>query len=293
MAMLRTYDVATNREDLSDIVTNISPTDTPVLSMLPTAKATNTLHENQKDSLAAAGENAQLEGVEFSPEDQHAPERINNIEQIFVKWPYVSDTQRAVNTSGIQDLYNYNVTQKLKEIANDIEWAFMNGERQVGNAATPRKMDGMPACITTHSTDLAGADMDEDGYNGMLETVWQGGGKPDHTITNSTLKRVISSFVGGSTKNIEAKGKKIINTVEVYESDFGIQTMVLERYIPVNRLVVMQKDLWATAWLRKTKHEPLAKTGDSTKGKIIAEVTLEPKNEAGNGKFLQAGALYA
>ena len=81
--------------------------------------------------------------------------------------------------------------------------------------------------------------------------------------------------------------------MEVYESDFGIQTMVLERYIPANRLVVMQKDLWRVAWLRKTKHEPLAKVWRLHRGQIIAEVTLEPKNEAGNGKFLQAGALDA
>ena len=73
MAMLRTYDVATNKEDLSDIVTNISPEDTPVLTMLGSTKAKNTLHETQKDALAAAGENAQLEGVDFTDEVQHKP----------------------------------------------------------------------------------------------------------------------------------------------------------------------------------------------------------------------------
>ena len=97
--------------------------------------------------------------------------------------------------TGVADAYNYNVTMKLKELANDIEWAFMNGERQVGNAATPAQDGRMPACITTHSTDLAGADMTEDGYNTLVETVWNGGGKPDHTIVNGTLKKVISAFV--------------------------------------------------------------------------------------------------
>jgi len=287
MALLTTYDVSTNKEDLSDIISNISPVDTPLLTMLSSAKAINTAHQTQKDSLANAADNAQLEGAAFASEAQGMPGKVLSYTQIFTKWPYVSDTQRAVQTHGIKDAYNYQVTKKLKELARDIERALIRETGAAGDAATARRLNGVMAAITTHSTDNTGTTaLTEDGYNDALEEVWNGGGNPDVTLVNGTLKRTISGFTAGSTKNIDATAKKLIASVDVYESDFGLQRIVLERYINSDDAAILQKDLWGVAWLRKTKHVPLAKDGDRTRGMIRAELTLEARNEAGNGKII-------
>ena len=48
------YDVNGIREDLSDVIYNVSPEETPFLSSIAKVKATNTLHEWQADTLRAA-----------------------------------------------------------------------------------------------------------------------------------------------------------------------------------------------------------------------------------------------
>lgn len=287
MALLTTYDVSTNKEDLSDIITNISPVDTPLLTMLPSSKAINTTHSTQKDSLATAGANAQVQGVQFSSDAQGMPGKVDSYTQIFAKWPYVTDTQRAVQTHGIKDAYNYQVTKKLNELANDIERALIVEAGAIGDASNAAHLNGTMAAITTNSTDKTGTTaLTEIGYNTTLQGIWSPGGHPDVTLVNGSLKRTISGFTAGSDKNIEASTKKVINTVEIYESDFGVQRIVLERYINTDDVALLEKDLWAVAWLRKTKHTPLAKDGDRTRGQIIAELTLEARNEAGSGKIV-------
>lgn len=287
MALLTTYDVSTNKEDLTDIITNISPIDTPLLTMLSEGKAINTAHHTQKDSLADAAENAQVDGAPFGADAQGMPDKVLTYTQIFAKYPYVSDTQIAVQTHGMKNAYNYQVTKKLKEIARDIERALVVSVGQAGDAGTPRKLDGCMHSIATHSTDNTDSTaLTELGYNTALQAVWAGGGNPDVTLVNGTLKRTISGFTGGATKNVEATSKKLVASVDVYDSDFGLQRITAERYINPDDVAILEKDLWAVAWLRKTKHTPLAKDGDRTRGQIIAECTLEARNEAGNGKII-------
>jgi hypothetical protein len=284
--MQTTYDTSGNREDLSDLISNICPEDTPFFKMVPKTKASNTYHETQKDSLADASENAQLEGWSIGDVTHTTPDRVGGYSQILVKDIEVSDTQRAVNQAGVKDAYNYQVTKRLKEIARDIEFSLIKGTGAAGDATHPRKIKGIMAWMTTNAVDNSGTTaLTEDAYNELLDTVWQQGGHPNVTLVNSKLKRAISGFTAGSTKNVDSKAKKLIASVDVYESDFGLQKIVLERYINNDDVAVLEKDLWEVAFLRKTKHVPLAKVGDSTRGYVRAELALVARNEAGNGKI--------
>ena len=284
--MQTTYDTSGNREDLSDLITNISPEDTPFFKMAPKTKATNTYHETQKDSLADAAENAQLEGWNIGDVTHTTPDRVGGYSQILIKDVEVSDTQKAVNQAGVKNAYDYQVTKRLKEIARDIEFALIKGTGAVGDATHARKIKGVMAWMSTNATDNAGTTaLTEEGYNDMLQAVWQSGGHPDVTLVNGTLKRDFSGFTAGSTKNVDSKSKKLIASVDVYESDFGLQKIVLERYINNDDVAILEKDLWEVAFLRKTKHVPLAKVGDSTRGYVLAELALVARNEAGNGKI--------
>jgi hypothetical protein len=177
---------------------------------------------------------------------------------------------------------------KLKEIALEFEFGGVLGAGGAGGADTKRYMTGALTWITTNA--LAGAAPDgdiltEDMFNDLMQAAWEKGGDPDHIYCNGALKRQISSFTAGVTKNVAAGDKKLTAVVDVYEGDFGIQRVVAHRYVPEKVFMALEHDLWAFAWLRKTQHEPLPKTGDAVKGMIVAEVALECREEKGNAKY--------
>lgn len=288
MSVLQTYQVTTNREDLTDVITNITPKKTPFLSLVQETKAYNTLHENMVDDLDVPTANVgSIEGADFVEEDQQSPTRQGSYTQIFKEHPKVSDTQLAVKNAGVKNLYNYNVTLKTKKLALRIEFACIRGIGNSGASGTARKIMGALEWTSTNTASGTGAGeiYTQSKHNNLLETIWAEGGDPDITFVNGTLKRVISGFTDGVTKNLEAKNKRMIAVVNVYEGDFGIQRIIGHRYMPANTVAHLEQDKWALAWLRKTKHTPLAKTGDSTRGQIVAEVALECRNELANGKY--------
>jgi len=291
MAIL-SYDIKTAEADLTAVVTNISPTDTPLLTAIGDAKAISTLHEAQNDSNDAPGPNAALDGADFADAGSYTmPERVPNHTQIFAKEVKVSGTAQAVAVRGIKDVYKYQVTKKLKAIATDVEYALLrNGAAVAGGAATPRKMRGVFDFIGTNSADMESAELTETAYNDLAQTVWTAGGNPNLTLVGGKNKRVISGFTASSTKNVDAKAKKLISTVEVYESDFGLQRIVASRIIEPRTLGMFDTNTLAVAWLRRVKHEPLAKTGDSVRGQIIGECTLECPEEKTCGKMINVGA---
>jgi hypothetical protein len=150
-------------------------------------------------------------------------------------------------------------------------------------------MKGFLSCITTNAKD-GGVDvpaLTEIMYNDLIFDIWTSGGDAKVTYCTGSLKRQISSFTNGVTKTIEAKAKWHHSRVDVYEGDFGTQKILPHRYMPTNTIAALDLNLWALAWLRKTKHTPLAKTGDFSWGEIVGEAALEAREEAGSGKYIR------
>lgn len=292
MAVLQTYQVATAKEDLTDVLVNITPKKTPLLSSLKSVKMYGLPHETSVDDLTTptANSNKWIQGADAAEEDQTMPDKVLSYPQIFRKHPKVAGTTQAVRIAGIKNAYSYQTTKKTKELGLDIEFALLNGAGNAGNATTPTEILGALPGITTNvlDGDNAGSPtpLTEEMYNNLLEMIWDAGGEPDFTYVTGSLKRKISSFTGGATKNVEVGSKKLIATVDVYEGDFGMQRIVAHRLMPANTFMTMEKQYWALAWLRKTKHEPLAKTGDSVRGMIVAEVGLERRQEKSSGKYI-------
>ena len=110
------YDSVGQREDLSDIIYSISPTDTPFMSSIGKEKATAVLHEWQTDALAAAAaDNYQIEGDEIAFTAPTATVRLNNRTQISRKSVIVSGTQDAVNLDGRNNELAYQISKNSKE----------------------------------------------------------------------------------------------------------------------------------------------------------------------------------
>lgn len=283
MATLVTYNDTSRPEDLVAVVTNISPTETPLLNKLARgADARQTSHEFLVDVFASSADNAKVEGAAFSSDTLTAPTRARNLTQIFRNDIEISGTQQIVSDPSALP---YQVKKKLKEHAKDIEKALMAGSQASGATDTARRMTGVINALTTNATTQAsGATLTETGYNDLLEMVHANTDIfPDMVFVGSKLKRTISGFTGGQTKNEDANAKRITNSVAIYEGDFGIQKIMIHREVPSaatgRSIVGINSDYHRLSYLRPTKIEEIAKVGDSDRKMLITEMTVEHVGE--------------
>lgn len=290
----QTYSFAdTNLESWSDVVTTISPVDTPLLSNIRKTKVVATRHEWAQDALATAGENAAVENSTLNDGSATARTYDYNWTQIFTtKWG-VSGSQDAVaKAGGVTSEYEYQAEKAMKEHANDIEYALINGTGASGATGSARKLRGIVAMTTTvNETGSATGNeaLTETMFNDMLQDVWTQGGSPDWVLAPAAQKRKISQFDGFAKvdRNIDAMEKKMVTPIDYYLSDFGEVSIALERYLPSTTVQAVTKDLVMLGELRPTKQEDLAKTTDGKPGAWVSEVTLIALNEKSGGKITQ------
>jgi len=300
MSVLVTYDDGNRLEDVMRMVIQLSPTDTPFISGISKTRASNTYHQWPEDTLASRGDNASVEGSSFSFGTVTAPSRVSNLTQIFEKTFHVSSTERWVKGAGVDDQYLYQQQKALMEMGNDIEHAFIRGSRASGNASTARRMAGALNFITTNATAVAsGTKLTESFYNGLAELCWDQGGRPDEVYVGAKLKRVISSFTAGSTKNIASADKRLTLAVDVYESDFGIQKLFLARDMltgtNANAIMMIENRKFKMAIgepINVLPDSEVAQDTNGTKGVIRGEMTLEALGERHNAKATGLSSLF-
>ncbi|WP_196600529.1 DUF5309 domain-containing protein [Pectinatus frisingensis] len=276
------YDEPTNREDLTDVITNISPDDTPITTMIGKSKAKATYHEWPVDSLAAAKANAYLEGSGDTVSAAPARVRKGNYTQIMKQGYGVSETQQAVDTAGVSNEYDYNMMKAMKEIGKDLEYAItMNAAKVQGSDTVARQMGGIPAMVTTNT--LANGGTARFITNAILtsaaQKIWDAGGKASKVIVSSSNKVIISALTTSNTKNVEAAKKQITEAIDVIDTDFGRLEIVSSHYMPDTEIFVLDPRYLAVAWLRPFKKKDLPSTDDAESGIIKGEMTLEVKAE--------------
>jgi len=299
-----TYDAEGEREDLSNVIYNISPTETPFMSAIAKAKATFTNHEWQKDSLtAASGSNAAIEGNEVTFAAPTSSTKLGNYTQIAVKSVIVSGTLEATNRAGRNNEMAYQISKASKELKRDMETSLCaNNAKVAGNDSTARELGGVESWIASNDVMSAagnpasptgdGSDARTDGtqrafteaqLKAALKLVWDSGGDPTMLQCGSFNKQKLSGFTGGSTRFDPAENKRLVAAVEIYESDFGALQVAPNRFSPSRSVHIITPDMWAVAFLRDFQLDDLAKTGDAQKQFLLAEYTLESRNEAASG----------
>ena len=298
-----TYDAKGEREDLADIIYNISPTDTPFMSGIGKSKATAVFHEWQTDALAAAAsDNYQIEGDEIAFSAPSATTRIGNRTQISRKSVIVSGTLDSVSKAGRNNELAYQISKASKELKRDMETSLTANQAPVtGDDSTARRLAGIESWIKTNSDKGGGSGADpttsgtnartdgtqraftESQLKSVIKKCWDEGGDPSMIMLGSFNKQVLSGFTGGSTRFDPAENKRLVAAVDVYESDFGAMTVVPNRFSRSRSAYVLQPDMWGVAFLRDFQLMDLAKTGDATKQALLAEYTLVSKNEAASG----------
>jgi hypothetical protein len=305
---LATYEAIGNREDLSNMIYRISPTDTPFLSSLDKEKATGINHEWQTQALAAPStSNAQLEGDDATTKTATPRVRLGNICQISTKTVRVTGSQQAVTTAGVpNELANQAMLAGL-ELKTDVE-SQMVGSNQAKNAgadATPRVSASILSWIVTNTNKgtaggaadpaaATGANIRTDGtqiaftearLKDVLSKCWAQGGKPDTIMLGGFNKQAFSTFTGRASPIEETKSKKITASVTVYDGDFGVQNIVPNRFVRARDVLVLEMEKWAVAHLngRSMVQLPLAKTGDSDRRMMLTEYALVARNEKASG----------
>ena len=305
------YDAVGQREDLSDVIYNISPTDTPIMSSIGKTKATAVNHEWQTDSLAAATTaNALVEGADATSGTMSPTVRLGNLTQIVGKTVQVSGTLESVDKAGRKSEKAYQLAKASAEIKRDIETIITANQAAVaGNGTnTARKMSSLLSFIKTNTsvgagTTTAGADPTTIGVSARVDAdttrtfteamlkevvreVFSSGGTPSVLLVSPALKQTVSGFTGLAATRYQApvSGQAtILAGADIYQSDFGQISIVPNRFMRTRDALVLDPEYAALAYLRPFQTIELAKAGDSDKTQILAELTLEVRNEAAHG----------
>jgi hypothetical protein len=300
-----TYTAIGLREDLSDIIYNISPTETPFMTGIAREKSTAVFHEWQTDALETPnGANAQIQGDDISAFDAVVPTvRLGNYCQISRKTVIISMTEEAVDKAGRKSEVGYQVAKKGKSLKRDIETILLQSQARTAGAAgtTAALTASVLAWIHTNvQMGVGGANPIGDGTNtrtdgtqapfiesmlqAALAEIWQSSGdEPDMVLVNSNQKIALSKFVGNNTRYINADEQKLVNSIDVYVYDFGSVEVKPDRFMRQRDALILNTDLWALAWLRPINLVDLAKTGDNEKKMLVGEYALSSRNEAGSG----------
>lgn len=280
-----------NREDLLDMITMIDPWDTPFFSAAPKSTASLTTHEWITDALAATATGGAPEGGDFGADTLVARSRLNNTLQIFRRDIAVSDTQRAVNPVGIRDEYEYQIMKAMREIARNVESRVFDpatGGVATGASGTARVMkcfaDFLTAVGTTGNVISSGGAISSATIASAMEQCYLNGGNPDTLYVSPGVKADISAATlpTGTTRNLANADKRVTYNVDIYEGDFGLLAVVPDRWIrqasastASSNAFFVERSKARLAFLRPVRHVPIGKGGDSTRGFVAGELTLE------------------
>lgn len=293
------YSYTGNREDLDDVVWDVTPTETPVLSSIKKGKATSTKHEWLTRALAAASStNFVIEGEDATTDAGNTNTRIFNYTAISDKVARVSGTEEEVNKAGIRSLMAREVSDKTAELKRDVEKIILeNNAYVVGTTSVARESAGAQAYVKTNINKASdgtaaagtGADaytdgtaraLDESFVEAALALAWTNGGNPTMGVCNAFQKRKFAAFSGSSTKMSDGDKKKVVNSVDIYIDPLGTEVKLVPcRQAPADVVYFFDPEYLSFDTLRGFKVHELAKLGDSDRKQIIVEGCLKVSNE--------------
>lgn len=302
----QTYQAVGRREDLTDVIHDVTPTDTPFMSAIQKGSAKNTYHEWQTDALAAAsGTNKVVEGDNPDNDTMTPTVRLGNYTQLSDKVIQVSSSQRASNNAGRGDELSYQLMKRGKELKRDMETSLTGNYASVaGDASTARASAGFEAWIQTN--DSRGSGGGNTAFNGgiqaaatdgtqraftesllkdVLQLTWENGGDPTMIMVGAFNKNKLSGFTGIADQVRDTGNKRatIVGAADVYVGDFGEYKVVANRFSRTRSALVVDPSMWKLCYYQRFKTQDLAKTGHSDRKMLSVEYTLECCNEKSSG----------
>jgi len=310
-ATFSSFTVIGQREDLIDVIYDISPQDTPIMSSVGKGSARAVYHEWQTDSLAAATTaNAAVEGADATDAAVSPTTRLGNYTQIVTKTIRVSGTLESVDKAGRKSEKAYQMAKASAELKRDIETIITANQGQTaGDATTARKMGSLLSWIKTNSsvngTSVTGVDPTTIGVStrtdgstrtfteallkDVIQQVFVSGGTPTLAVMRPALKQKVSGFTGNAAYRVNTDNSvgnvTVVAGADLYQSDFGVLQLVPDRFMRSSdrEVLVLDPEYAELSYLRPFQTTDLAITGDSQRSQILAELSLTVRNEAAHG----------
>jgi len=286
MAVYTSYDQVGLAEDVSDIITDITPTDTPFFSMIKSEKVAARVFEWQEDSLAAASFNAQQEGAAFSAGTLTATTMRTNNTQIMSKVFEVSATADAVKTYGRAKETAYQMSKALKEIKRDLEHAYVgvDNAKVTGSSSVAREMDSATQQISTIEAGGTAA-LTETMLLNLGETCFDNGSDPSVFMIKPADAQIVAGFTGsaGRNRNFNDGTKTLVNVIDLYVSPYGEYKVVLNRHQLTDHAFLIDPSMWRSCVLRPFARTLLGKQSDGDTHAITAEMSLKHMSYSDSG----------
>ena len=282
--------------DLSNEIALVSPTDTPLTTLLMGRGQVETANDitvtwREKELNSNRG-TLKLEGADAGDVITSTRSSLDNICQIIEKVTQVSGTARSLNPKGIGDVFDTEVNDRLIETKRDLEWYFLNGTKTVESDNTPRQMAGLMNLVNENNVVQTKGALTEDHILDALQKMWEKGAQGEYfAFVNATQKRAINALAkaGNNVRWVVDNGS-ITNVLGVGVSkivtDFGEINLVLDRYMDNNGILTVDLNEVKIAELRPTFYEDLPKAGDYFKGHVINESTIKLLNSYAGAKIL-------
>lgn len=294
-----TYTAKGNREELSDVIYNIDPTDTPFVSSVGRRNVSNVVFDWQTENLPAVSTTAELEGFELSRSTATATVRQSNICQIQKRDATVTGSQQAMNSAGRSSEMAHQMALASKALKRDVEKSLCaNQAKNAGNATTARATRSLESWLSTNASrgvgGAAGSDstaatdgtqraFQETLLKTVLQTCYTNGAEPSILLVGPVNKMKVSDFTGRTSARQNVSATTIQQSVTVYASDFGEIKVLPSRWIRERTAFLLDPNYAAVAYFRNFQRKPISDIGDATTEMIVVEYGLEMRNEAAHG----------
>jgi len=304
MATYTTYNQIGIKEDISDIISNISPTTTPFLSSIGKESVKNTLFQWQEDSLSATAENAEVEG--FTATDLTLTPTVmrSNYTQIQSKTIKISATADAIDAYGRAQETAYQLSKKAAEFKRDIEFNLVGDRSTNGNDAAAGSSSTARLTANIHGDDagsnaVINSAVQEAGGSAALseqmilnlgDKLYDEGSEVSILMIKPADSTVIAGFTRSAVGSGNARqehfvngGRTLMNVVDVYISPYGEQRVVMNRFMKTDVAFMYDPANWKICELRPMTRELLAKTGDADMHMMVTEYGLKHANYKASG----------
>jgi hypothetical protein len=287
-------------EDVSDIITNLSPTKTPFSSSLKSEKVSQRNFDWQEDSLRAVQTNAKVEGFTASDATLSATTLRSNYTQILEKTIKVSATSDVIQKYGRAKETAYQLSKAGEELNRDLENAMVGMDQAAvagDNSSTARQMASAIYQISATTTITTDSDTGTVGNQAgplteanvltLHQTLYNQGSDPSILMVKPADSQLIAAFTGasGRYREVGADSQKLVNSVNIYVSPFGELKVVINRFVKTDHAIMYDPDMWRKITLRPWTRTTLAKNGDNEMNMLVGEFSLKHMNQLASGKI--------
>ena len=281
-----------NREELADVVSRITPEDTPIYSMIRKGRCDSIHPEWPIDELDAPDDNAHIEGDEYTFDAITPATRVGNYTQIYRKTFLISGTQEAVSNAANVEKMRYQSLKKGVELRKDVEFSLVATQASrksesstSGSLKNGRRLGSIPTWLTSNvvlgvaGSPAVGGFKSSDGFTDApttgtqrgfgkadmdtaMQEVYEAGGNVKNFVINPANKGRFVGFINSEASTAQMRyaaqngmNNSIVATADIYEGPFGKIRVVPNRVMSAGGRTISGSSVYTAAAATATRKE--------------------------------------